>query len=460
VTHHTTEQRFDTVVIGGGQAGLAMGYFLAQQQRDFVILEAADRIGETWRNRWDSLRLFTPAFHNGLPGMPLPPPRGYFPSKDETADYLQAYATTFGLPVRLGRHVDVLTRHGDGYLITADDERYLTDHAVVATGPYRHPRIPEFASALDPAITQLHSSGYRNPRQLPDAGDVLVVGAGNSGAEIAVELAASRTTFLSGRDTGAAPLRLIHNRLTLWLAAHLLTVDTRLGQMMRRAGAHRGDPLVRLNRRAIAAAGVQRVPRVEAIADCRPRLADGRTLDVAAVIWATGFDPDLGWIQLPIFDDRGYPIHHRGVVAAAPGLYFLGLPFQHSPTSTHVGGVGKDARYIAEHLAAGRRHRVRGGLEDPQPAPAVEYRPRGPPRASVHANSKAQHCHGQDQHEHHGQRVAQEQLALDQGHLSGPAHDPPPLSVVPRPRGRRPRAWAWTLRGRAAPVRTRPARAR
>jgi putative flavoprotein involved in K+ transport len=352
VTHHTIEQRFDTVVIGGGQAGLAMGYFLAQQQRDFVILEAAGRLGETWRNRWDSLRLFTPAFHNGLPGMPLPPPGGYFPIKDETADYLQAYATTFRLPVRLGRYVDALVRRGDGYLITAGGERYLTDHAVVATGPYRHPKIPEFASALDPAITQLHSSGYRNPRQLPVAGDVLVVGAGNSGAEIAVELAATRTTFLSGRDTGAVPLRLIHNRLTLWLADHLLTVDTRLGQMMRRAGAHRGDPLVRLNRRAIAAAGVQRVPRVEAVADGRPRLAGGRTLDVAVVIWATGFDPDLGWIQLPIFDDRGYPIHHRGVVAAAPGLYFLGLPFQQSPTSTHVGGVGKDARYIAEHLAA------------------------------------------------------------------------------------------------------------
>jgi putative flavoprotein involved in K+ transport len=352
MTHHTTEQRFDTVVIGGGQAGLAMGYFLAQQHRDFVILEAADRLGETWRNRWDSLRLFTPAFHNGLPGMPLPPPGGYFPTKDETADYLEAYATTFRLPVRLDRHVDALTRHGDGYLITAGDERYLTNHVVVATGPYRHPKTPEFAYALDPAITQLHSSGYRNPRQLPDTGDVLVVGAGNSGAEIAVELAAARTTYLSGRDTGVAPLRLIHNRLTLWLADHLLTVDTRLGQMMRRAGAHRGDPLVRLNRRAIAAAGVERVPRVDTIAGGKPRLEDGRTLDVAVVIWATGFDLDLGWIQLPIFDDRGYPIHHRGVVAAAPGLYFLGLPFQHSPTSTHVGGVGKDARYIAEHLDA------------------------------------------------------------------------------------------------------------
>jgi putative flavoprotein involved in K+ transport len=353
MAHHT----FDTVVIGGGQAGLATGYFLARQRRDFVILDAGDRIGETWRNRWDSLRLFTPAFHNGLPGMPLPPPGRYLPTKDETADYLEAYAERFALPVRLGRHVDALTRYGHGYLICAGDERYTADRVVVATGPYRHPKIPEFASALDPAIIQLHSSAYRNPGQLPDAGDVLVVGAGNSGAEISVDVAATRRTYLAGRDTGVAPLRLIHNRLSLWLADHLITVDTALGRKMGTASARRGDPLVRLTPKAIAAAGVERVPRVESIADGKPRLADGRTLDVAVVVWATGFRPDFAWIDLPILDGSGYPMHRRGVVEAAPGLYFVGLPFQYSPTSTHVGGVGRDARYITEHLATSRpRH--------------------------------------------------------------------------------------------------------
>ncbi|MGH2558562.1 MAG: flavin-containing monooxygenase [Thermomicrobiales bacterium] len=353
--HQSSEHHFDTVVIGGGQAGLAMGYFLTKQNRNFVILDAGSRAGETWRNRWDSLRLFTPAFHSGLPGMPFPAPGRSFPTKDETADYLETYASRFDLPVRLGRRVESLARRDDGYVVCAGAERYTATHVVVATGPYHHPHMPEFAAGLDPAIPWPHSSAYRNPSQLP-AGDVLVVGAGNSGAEIAVELAATRKTCLAGRDTGHIPNGLIHNRLSLWLADRLLTVDTRLGRKMIEAHARGGDPLVRLNAAAITAAGVERMPRVEGIADGKPRLADGHILDVAAVVWATGFRPDFGWIDLPIFDSGGHPIHHRGVVAAAPGLYFLGLPFQSTPTSTHIGGVGKDARHLAAHLAtrAGR----------------------------------------------------------------------------------------------------------
>jgi putative flavoprotein involved in K+ transport len=354
VTTNTFAGHLDTVVIGGGQSGLAIGYFLAEQPRGFVILDAGRDIGETWRNRWDSLRLFTPAFHSGLPGMPLPPPGNRFPSKDEIADYLEAYAHRFDLPIRLGRRADSLTQRGDHYLVTAGDERYLAEHVVVATGAYHHPRIPEFAAHLNPTIAQLHSAVYHNPQQLPRAGDALVVGAGNSGAEIAVELAATRRTYLSGRDTGSAPIPLIHNRLSLWLADRILTTDTRLGRRMRQTSLRQGDPVVRLSRSDIAAAGVQRVARVEGAVDGRPRLADGRMLDIAVVVWATGFSPGFGWIELPVFDNTGYPIHHRGVVETAPGLYFLGLPFQHSYTSTHIGGVGRDARYIAEHLTASR----------------------------------------------------------------------------------------------------------
>src|SRR5215216_2795310 len=351
MTHQTSEQHFDTVVIGGGQAGLAMGYFLARQNRDFVILDAGGRVGETWRNRWDSLRLFTPAFHNGLPGMPFPAPGSYFPTKDETADYLEAYARKFDLPVRLGRRVESLFRHDDVYLVSAGNERYAAEQVVVATGPYQHPKIPGFAPGLDPAIAQLHSSVYRNPDQLPES-EVLVVGAGNSGAEISVDLAATRHTYLSGRDAGYIPIGLIHNRLSLWLADHVLTTDTRLGRKMSEAHRDRGAPLVRLKLKEIATAGVELVPRVESVVDGKPRLADGRVLEVAVVVWATGFRLDFGWIKLPIFDDGGYPIHHRGVVDAAPGLYFLGLPFEYTPTSEHVGGVGKDAEYIAGHIAA------------------------------------------------------------------------------------------------------------
>jgi putative flavoprotein involved in K+ transport len=357
MTPQTSEHHLDTVVVGGGQAGLAMGYYLDRQHRDFVILDAAGRVGETWRNRWDSLRLFTPAFHSGLPGMPFPAPGRSFPTKDQTAAYLEAYADRFQLPVRLGRRVQSLGRHDGGYLVRAGHERYTAKHVVVATGPYRHPHTPGFAAGLDPTIAQLHSSHYRNPGRLP-AGAVLVVGAGNSGAEIAVELAATRPTYLSGPDVGHAPIWLIHNRFSLWLADHLLTVDTRLGRRMRATRRRRGDPLVRLKPTDILAAGVQRVPRVDGVVDGTPQLVDGRLLDVAVVVWATGFRPDFGWIDLPIFDHAGDPAHHRGVVAAAPGLYFLGLPFQYTPTSDHVGGVGRDARHIAQHLAAQTRRQV------------------------------------------------------------------------------------------------------
>jgi putative flavoprotein involved in K+ transport len=345
------DERFDTVVVGGGQAGLAMGYFLARQGRDFVILDAARQIGDTWRNRWDSLRLFTPAAHSSLPGMPFPAPPHAFPTKDEVAGYLERYAERFALPVRLGRRVEALSRHDSGYLLRTGAERYLAAHVVVATGAYHAPRIPDFAPQLDPRVVQLHSSAYRNPGQLP-TGDALVVGAGNSGAEIALELAATRRAYLAGRDTGYIPLSLIHNGLSLWLAAHLLTTDTRLGRRMREASRQQGDPLIRLKPKDLAATGVERVPRVAGATDGRPRLADGRLLDVTTVVWATGFRPDFGWIALPIFDEAGEPRHHRGVVEAAPGLYFLGLPFQHTPTSAHVGGVGRDARHIATHLAA------------------------------------------------------------------------------------------------------------
>jgi putative flavoprotein involved in K+ transport len=358
MTPQPSQHQLDTVVIGGGQAGLAMGYFLDRQHRDFVILDAAGRVGHTWRTRWDSLRLFTPAFHSGLPGMAFPAPGRSFPTKDQTAAYLEAYAERFQLPVRLGRRVECLARHNSGYEVRAGHERYTAEHVVVATGPYHHPNIPEFAAALDPTIAQLHSSAYRNPGRLPE-GEVLVVGAGNSGAEIAVELAASRRTYLSGPDVGHAPIWLIHNRFSLWLADHLLTTDTSLGRKVR-DDRRRGDPLVRLKPADILAAGVQRVPRVDGVVDGTPRLADGRLLEVAAVVWATGYRPDFGWIDLPIFDDVGTPAHHRGVVAAAPGLYFLGLPFQYTPTSDHVGGVGRDAHHLAQHLATldgrSRRH--------------------------------------------------------------------------------------------------------
>jgi putative flavoprotein involved in K+ transport len=309
-------ERIDTIVVGGGQAGLAIGYYLKEQGRDFVILDAEERIGDAWRKRWDSLRLFTPAALSGLPGMPFPFPGGYFPTKDETADYLEEYAGKFDLPVRLGRRVESLRREGDGYLMRVGEERYVTENVVVATGPYHTPRIPAFAEWLGPSITQLHSSTYRKPDQIPE-GDVLVVGAGNSGAEISLELAATRKTYLSGRDTGHVPGGVHQRRLPRhvlfgwfvgWWLLGRLTVDTRLGQKGRDFNRTQGAPLVRFTPRDLVKAGVERVPRVEGVVDSTPQLADGRALEVSVVVWATGFKPDFGWIELPVFGEDGYPL--------------------------------------------------------------------------------------------------------------------------------------------------------
>lgn len=347
----STPQYFDTVVIGGGQAGLAIGYYLAQQECEFTILDASERIGDTWRNRWESLRLFTQARFSSLPGMPFPAPDDYYPTKDEMADYLETYAARFDLPVRLGTEVDTLTRKGDRYALKADTQHFRADHVVVATGPFSHPSIPDFAEGLDSSITQLHSSDYRNPDQLPD-GPVLVVGAGNSGAEIATELAASRDTLLSGRDVGSISLRLFNSRLFWLLTNTILTSDTIIGRKLIKEAQEYTDPLIRLASKDLRQAGVTRVPRVDGVRDGMPRLEDERVVDVAAVVWATGFRPDYSWIEVPelTFDADGYPIHDRGVVDGEPGLYFVGLSYQHTVLSATIGGVCTDARYIADHL--------------------------------------------------------------------------------------------------------------
>ncbi|WP_227357452.1 flavin-containing monooxygenase [Haladaptatus salinisoli] len=356
-----TSQHVEIVVIGGGQAGLTMGYYLAQHDHSFMILDAGSRVGDAWRNRWNSLRLFIPAGLSSLPGLPFPAANAYFPTKDEMADYLEAYADRFDLPVQLDTTVESLTRSGDRYLLEVETQRITADHVVVATGPYHHPHVPAFAPQLAPSITQLHSSEYQSPDQLPE-GDVLVVGAGNSGAEIAIELAADRCVWLSGRDTGHLPqwdsddlprwLFWFDGRIFRWLFSDLLTVDTWIGRKLKARGQAGGDPLIRLTPDDLEQAGVERVPRVEGVEDGTPRLDNGRHLDVDVVVWATGFRPDLSWIEVPGLrrDADGSPIHDRGVVEDEPGLYFLGLPYQRSLLSATLVGVGADARFIAAHI--------------------------------------------------------------------------------------------------------------
>jgi putative flavoprotein involved in K+ transport len=347
-----TSEHFDVVVVGGGQAGLATGFHLSRRNINFVILDAYPRVGEAWRRRWDSLRLFTPARLDGLPGMPFPDRAGALPTKDEIATYLETYAERHKLPIRLGIRVDALIREGDRYVLTAGHRQFETDQVVVATGGHPNPKRPDFADELDQSIVQLHSSDYRGPSQLQD-GDVLVVGAGNSGAEIALDAARQHRVWLAGRATGAVS-PLLYSRPSWWLATKLITVKTSMGRKMATQLLTKGTPLVRIRESDFASAGIARVARVEGVEGGKPRLDGGRPLDVRNVVWCTGFKHDYGWIQLPAAAGGHIPAHERGVVLSEPGLYFMGLPFQFGHNSALIDGVGRDAEYIVSRFAGTR----------------------------------------------------------------------------------------------------------
>jgi putative flavoprotein involved in K+ transport len=355
-------QRAETIVVGGGQAGLAVGYHLARRGLPFVILDANQRAGDSWRRRWDSLRLFTPARYNALPGLPFPGPSHAFSSKDEVADYLEAYTQRFELPVLRGVRVDRLSRNGSNFVVEAGDRRFQAKNVVVAIATHQRASVPPFAEKLDPGITQLHSSEYRNPSQLR-AGDVLVVGVGNSGAEIAIEVTKQHRTWLAGKETGRVPFRVdgaaarfVFLPLMFRFIGHrVLTTRTPIGRKLRPKLLSHGAPLVRVKPKDIAAAGIERVPRVVGARDGAPLVEGERGLEVDNVIWCTGFRPDFSWIDLPVFgqkDQPNEPIHHRGVVAAQPGLYFVGLFFLYAMSSGFLPGVGRDAEHIVKHISS------------------------------------------------------------------------------------------------------------
>ena len=338
------------MVVGGGQAGLATGFYLSRAGLSYIILDGGQRVGDPWRRRWDSLRLFTPARINGLPGAPFPASPGTYPTKNQVADYMESYAKRFDLPIRLGVKVDALTREGNQYVATADSTRISADQVVVATGSYPVPRKPSFAGELDPGISQFHSTEYRMPSQF-SKGEVLVVGAGNSGAEIALDAAADHRTWLSGRVTGQVPQPIMFSRPMWWIGSRVLTKDTPIGRRM--AGlvaSSRGQPLVRVRPKHLAAAGVERVPKVAGVQNGRPRLEDGRVMDVGTVVWCTGFEHSYPWIKLPITDEAGHVQHKRGVVESQPGLSFVGLPFQYRLSSSLIAGVGDDAQYVVDKI--------------------------------------------------------------------------------------------------------------
>jgi putative flavoprotein involved in K+ transport len=342
------------VVIGAGQSGLATGYHLQQAGVEFTILADDERVGDTWRDRWDSLELFTPAFYSGLPGLDFPADDPeHLPHKDEMADYLERYAETFELPIELETRVTRLA-HGDGRFVveTTAGER-TADQVVVATGAHSSPWFPPFADELPDDVFACHSSEYRNPDQLPD-GDVLVVGAGNSGTQIAAEIAADgdRAVWLAGRDTGRLPRRLLGRDIYRWIGPTLLRVSRHgfIGRRLYERTAHTGDPVFSDQFERMQAAGVERVDRIAGLDDGRPVTADGEAFDVDSVVWATGFRPHYPWIDLDVFDESGEPRHVRGVVEEAPGLYFVGLHWQSRPESSLTGGVGPDAAHVARQV--------------------------------------------------------------------------------------------------------------
>jgi putative flavoprotein involved in K+ transport len=325
-------EHIETVIVGGGQAGLAVGYYLTQLSRQFVIIDACDRTGDSWRTRWDSLQLFTPAYLNALPGMEFPGPRSLPSTKDQMADYLEAYANRFDLPIRRGWRVDSVTRNDDRFVVVGGPHRFEADNVVLATGGYQAAYVPPFANDLDAGIVQLHSSEYRRPSQLHD-GDVLVVGAANSGAEIALEVSATHKAWLSGRHPGSEPARpgsRVDRLITppFWFfVSRVASVTNPIGRRLRPQMLNMTVPLGRVRPNDLDAAGVVRVPRTVGVRDGAPVMEDGRDIDVANVVWCTGYRAAFDWIHLDAFSQEGQPIHDRGVVAAVPGMYFIGLFF-------------------------------------------------------------------------------------------------------------------------------------
>jgi putative flavoprotein involved in K+ transport len=362
-------QRAEVIVIGAGQAGMAAGYYLAQAQIPYLILDAAPRAGEAWRQRWDTLELFTPARYSSLPGMRFPGDPGHYPGKDEVVGYMQAYARAFALPVRYNTRVTALDRSPGGYRLRTSAGIYEAGQVIVATGAYQQPWTPPIAAGLSTEVTQLHSAAYRNPAQIP-GGKVLVVGAANSGAQIAADLAPTHEVWLSR----GAPIRRLPRKI---LGIPIHSLGNRLGLIPApfntwRGRTQRGDLLVGPSLRQLARRHhIQLLSHATHTQGRTVTFADGQALDADAVVWATGYRSDYSWIHVPTLGPDGLPRHQRGVTGS-PGLYFLGMHNQYSRGSSLIYWVRHDAAYIAGHIRArvSRTAGSRTGDENPGEEPA------------------------------------------------------------------------------------------
>jgi putative flavoprotein involved in K+ transport len=362
-------EHLEVAVVGGGQTGLAMGYYLRQQGRRFVIFERGDSIAPAWRERWESLTLFTPRRYSALPGLPFPGDPDGYPTRDEVITYLERYAETFELPIELGSEVRRLSREDGRFVLDVDGRTVAADQVLVATGPFQTPFVPKLAEQLDPEVWQVHSTGYRQPSDLP-RGTVLVVGGGNTGFQVAKELSATHEVVLSvGSKQKPLPQRIAGRDLFWWLTkTHLLstTVESRLGGKLQHRDTLIGSSPRELKRRY----GVELKPRATDASGRTVRFEDGSELEADAVIWATGYRPDFSWIDLPIFDENGRLRHRRGVTDI-PGLYFLGLTWQWTRGSALIGWVKDDAEFLGERIAALQEARTRAPERAPEPVGAA-----------------------------------------------------------------------------------------
>jgi len=353
-TARTTPERLDVIVIGGGQAGLAVGHYLKEHDANVLILDANERVGDAWRKRWDSLRLFSPAWGSSLDGLRFPGPPNALPTKDQMADYLESYAAHFELPIRNRTRVESLTRNARGFVLKTSGGILEANKVIIAMASYQQPRMPDFARELGPDVVQMHSKDYKNPGQL-QPGRVVIVGGGNSGAEIARDLCATHEVVLAARKVPEVPVPTtnwigtrLFARILLRLVFHyLLTIRTPMGRKARPKLMHGATPLIRTKRPDLARAGARFAERVTGVHDGRLLTRDGQALEAQNVIWCTGFDASQSFIKLPIFDDQGEPMHEAGVVTNEPGLYFVGLPFMYSMSSSMIHGVSRDAKRIA-----------------------------------------------------------------------------------------------------------------
>jgi putative flavoprotein involved in K+ transport len=337
-------------VIGAGQAGLAMGYFLAQQGRRFVILESADSVGSAWRDRWDSLVLFTSRRYDSLPGLTFPGDPDGYPSRAEVIAYLEQYAASFDLPIEFDSRVQSLTKEEGRFVVESSDRRIEADQVVVATGPFQVPNLPAVSGQLAPEVFQVHSADYRRPSDVPD-GQVVVVGGGNTGFQIAKELSASHAVQLAvGSRQTPLPQRILGRDLFWWLTKLGVlekTVESRIGRRARDRDTLIGSSPRELRR--LYGVGVK--SRVVSASGRTLGFADGTELEVDAVIWATGYRPDHSWLEAAAKDSEGRVRHRRGVTDV-PGLYFLGLSWQYTRGSALLGWVKDDAAFIAAQIAA------------------------------------------------------------------------------------------------------------